>query len=112
MNISTDIASLLAKLPPMGESSVSSSAAEASPTSPTDATKSTGFEGAVSKFIGEVNSQQLQADAAIENLATGRADNVHDVVLTAVKADLSVRMLLEIRNQLVSSYQEVMRMQL
>lgn len=107
MNVSTDIASLLSKLSP-----AENPAANVPDVSPAGGAESPKFEGVVSKFLGEVNQQQLEADAAIENLATGRADNVHDVVLTAVKADLSVRMLLEIRNQLVSSYQEIMRMQL
>ena len=71
-----------------------------------------GFGQVVSELLNDVNQQQVKADTAVEDLISGRTDNVHDVVLTAVKADLSVRMLLEIRNQLVSSYQELMRMQL
>ena len=109
MNISTDIAGLLSKLQPLGDSSATQLTAPADEPNRAGAAR---FEGVVSKFLGEVNDQQLQADVAIKDLATGEADNIHDVVLTAVKADLSVRMLLEIRNQLVSSYQEIMRMQL
>lgn len=71
-----------------------------------------GFESLLTGFIGDVNQKQLAADKAVEALAAGETDNVHDVVLTAVKANLSVRMLFEIRNQLVQAYQEVMRMQL
>ena len=83
--------------------------APAAPGSPGSAV---GFEGLVKQFVGDVNQQQLNADQAVQALATGETDNVHDVVLTAVKANLSVRMLFEIRNQLVQAYQEVMRMQL
>ena len=70
------------------------------------------FESLVTKFIGDVNQKQLDADKAVLALAAGETDNVHDVVLTAVKANMSARMLFEIRNQLVQAYQEVMRMQL
>ena len=66
----------------------------------------------MTELLGEVNQQQLDADDLALQLSTGKTDSVQDVVLSAVKADLSVRMLIEIRNQLVQTYQEVMRMQL
>ncbi|MCA9173339.1 MAG: flagellar hook-basal body complex protein FliE [Planctomycetales bacterium] len=70
------------------------------------------FGQLMTELLGEVNQQQLDADDLALQLSTGKTDSVQDVVLSAVKADLSVRMLIEIRNQLVQTYQEVMRMQL
>ena len=68
-----------------------------------------------SQLIGDVlrgaNADQVQADTVLENLATGNGGNVHDVVLAVAQADLSFRFLLEMRNRLIESYQEVMRMQ-
>ncbi|MGI9516983.1 MAG: flagellar hook-basal body complex protein FliE [Pirellulaceae bacterium] len=63
------------------------------------------------EMVNNANQQQLAADTAIEELAAGNTDSLHQVVLTAAKADLSFRMVLEMRNKLVESYQEIMRMQ-
>ncbi|MCA9057292.1 MAG: flagellar hook-basal body complex protein FliE, partial [Planctomycetaceae bacterium] len=37
---------------------------------------------------------------------------IHDVVLTTAKANLAFQLVMEIRNRLITSYQEVMRMQM
>jgi flagellar hook-basal body complex protein FliE len=54
--------------------------------------------------------EKILADA-IRELATGQTDNLHEVLLTVAKADLSFRTILEVRNRLTEAYQEVMRMQ-
>jgi flagellar hook-basal body complex protein FliE len=69
------------------------------------------FVDVVEKLLGEANAGQLQADQAMRELATGHADNLHDVMLAVAKADLTFRMILEVRNRLTEAYQEVMRMQ-
>ena len=61
--------------------------------------------------LGEANLQQQQAEQQVQKLVSGEADNVQDVVLSVAKADISFRMLVEIRNKLIESYQEIMRMQ-
>ncbi len=66
---------------------------------------------AFAQMVTEANQQQLAADKAIEELAAGKSDGLHQVVLTAARADLSFRLVLEMRNKLVESYQEIMRMQ-
>jgi flagellar hook-basal body complex protein FliE len=69
------------------------------------------FQSAISDLLKEANTQHVQADQSVQQLVTGQTDNVHDVVLSMAKADLSFRLLLEIRNKLMDSYQEIMRMQ-
>jgi len=78
---------------------------------PAQQTGATGFSDVVSGMLSDVNQQHVQADASIEQLITGETENVDDVVMSVVQADLAFRMVLEIRNRLISSYQEVMRMQ-
>jgi flagellar hook-basal body complex protein FliE len=70
------------------------------------------FVDVVEKLLGEANAGQIQADQAIREMATGQADNLHDVMLAVAKADLAFRTILEVRNRLTEAYQEVMRMQL
>ncbi|MCA9067156.1 MAG: flagellar hook-basal body complex protein FliE, partial [Planctomycetaceae bacterium] len=54
---------------------------------------------------------QAEVGAGIRDLVTGETDSIHDVVLTASQADLAFRLVMEIRDRLIASYQEVMRMQ-
>ncbi len=69
------------------------------------------FAKAMQQFLGDANAQQLRADAAVQQLAMGQTNNLHDVMLAVAKADLSFRLILEVRNRLTEAYQEVMRMQ-
>jgi flagellar hook-basal body complex protein FliE len=54
--------------------------------------------------------QHKSANAQVE-LATGRNGNIHETMLAMSKASISFQMLMEVRNKVVSAYQEVMRMQ-
>ncbi|MCA9051036.1 MAG: flagellar hook-basal body complex protein FliE [Planctomycetaceae bacterium] len=69
------------------------------------------FADMVKNLIAEANSQQAEVGAGIRDLVTGETDSIHDVVLTASQADLAFRLVMEIRDRLIASYQEVMRMQ-
>ncbi|MEZ6116625.1 MAG: flagellar hook-basal body complex protein FliE [Pirellulaceae bacterium] len=84
------------------------SQASAESAKPTDGNS---FAQLIAEKLGEANLQQQQADQNIQQLMSGEADSVQDVVLSVAKADLSFRMLVEIRNKLIESYQEIMRMQ-
>ncbi len=70
------------------------------------------FGKAVQRFVEDTNSQQLQADQSVERLATGQSDSVHETMLALTKADLSLRVFMEVRNKVIEAYQDVMRMQL
>lgn len=70
-----------------------------------------GFARVVAQFLNDAGAHQAHAEQAVSNLAAGRADNVHNVMLSMAKADLSFHLVLEIRNRLSDAYQEIMRMQ-
>jgi len=93
-------------------SSPSIPAARALPTTAGPAKSNLPFSQVISKLVNEANQQQLQSEGVLQDFATGKTDNVHDLVLSVAKADLSFRLVLEIRNRLVESYQEIMRMQM
>lgn len=80
------------------------------PSSTKDVSQS--FAQTVSKFVGEVNQQQQVASEQIQQLADGKTENLHEVVLAVTQADLSFQMMLEVRNRLLDTYQELMRMQI
>ena len=73
---------------------------------------SAAFGKLVERFVDDTNNQQLSADKSVEQLATGQSDSVHETMLALTKADLSLRVFMEVRNKVIDAYQEVMRMQL
>jgi flagellar hook-basal body complex protein FliE len=69
------------------------------------------FAQVVQNLLVDANGQQLQADQAVQQLALGQTDNIHQVMIAISQADLSLRTVLEIRNRLTEAYQDIMRMQ-
>ena len=65
------------------------------------------FQDFMLDALDHVNSMQQQADLAVEQLMTGGEVNPAEVLTAVQKADLSFRMMLQIRNKLVSAWQEV-----
>ena len=63
------------------------------------------------KLLQDVNQQQFNAEAKQVELMVTENKDIHGTMLALEKADLSMRLMLQIRNKLVSAYEEVMRMQ-
>jgi flagellar hook-basal body complex protein FliE len=84
-----------------------------SPTTPLAAPQQGGaasggqFKNILLEALGQVNSMQTQANEAVQQLVTGGDVNPAEVLTTLQKADISFRMMLQIRNKLVQAYQEV-----
>jgi flagellar hook-basal body complex protein FliE len=57
--------------------------------------------------LQEVNTMQADADQAVQKLVTGGDVNPAEVLTAVQKADMSFRMMMQIRNKLVEAYQEV-----
>lgn len=70
------------------------------------------FVSVIKNMLADVSAHQVEADQAVQQLATGETDSLHHVMLAVAKADLSLHMVLEIRNKLSEAYQEIMRMQI
>lgn len=79
------------------------------------AAKAGGGSGSFGKLVEstltETERLQDQADGMVKSLAQGEITDVHQVMLAMNRADLSFRMMLEVRNKLLDAYQEVMRTQ-
>jgi len=73
--------------------------------------KKNDFVEVFENFLKDVNNDQLEARAAEKNLAEGNVKNLQQTMYTIEKADISLRLLVEIRNKAIESYQEIMRMQ-
>lgn len=70
------------------------------------------FADLVSNLMQDTSNQQAAVGDSVRKLVAGETDSIHDVVLTASKADLAFRLVMEVRNRLISSYEEIMRMQI
>jgi flagellar hook-basal body complex protein FliE len=70
------------------------------------------FSKMMNQMLSEVTHSQAKMDQDVTKLATGEADNVHEIVLNVAQADLMFRLVMEVRDKLISSYQDVMRMQI
>lgn len=55
---------------------------------------------------------QKEADQAVHALAAGNLDNLHDVMIVAEQAQLSLQLTVQVVNKVVQAYQEVYRMQI
>ena len=74
-----------------------------------DETKS--FECLLSDSMKSVNDLQMESDKLIQRLATGDVDDISEVVLASSRAELAMRMLMEVRNKLLEAYQQISRIQ-
>src|SRR5262245_36475109 len=65
------------------------------------------FKNILLEALNQVNTMQSEANEAVQQLVTGGDVNPAEVLTTLQKADISFRMMLQIRNKLVQAYQEV-----
>jgi flagellar hook-basal body complex protein FliE len=70
------------------------------------------FSNILSSLVTSVNDTQKAGDLAVEQLQSGDASHLHDVMIAVEEADISLRMLVQMRNKALSAYEEIMRMQL
>ena len=70
-----------------------------------------GFSKLVENFVQQTNEAQVTSDQSIQDLVQGKTDNVQQVVLAVANAEMSFQLFMEIRNKLIDSYNELMRMQ-
>ncbi|MBX9580963.1 MAG: flagellar hook-basal body complex protein FliE [Gemmataceae bacterium] len=78
---------------------------------PASAAPAAGFAAVLNGLLGENTRANATADAAVAGLADGSAQDLHTVTLAVAQADLSFRLILELRNRLAEAFQEVTRMQ-
>jgi len=69
------------------------------------------FKELFENFLKEVNQNQLEAREVERALSQGRVESLEEALFTVERAELSLRLLTELRNKALESYQEIMRMQ-
>ncbi|MFL6302924.1 MAG: flagellar hook-basal body complex protein FliE [Candidatus Sulfotelmatobacter sp.] len=69
------------------------------------------FHSMFENALNTVQGFQTEADTAVQNFLSGNNEDVHTAIIATQKADLSFELFTQIRNKVVSAYQELMRMQ-
>ena len=70
-----------------------------------------GFEKMVTDFVGEVTAKQGEAANSVNGLMSGKNVSLHQTMIAMEEASISFQLMVEVRNKLLESYQELMRMQ-
>lgn len=69
------------------------------------------FAGLVEGLLQGTEMDQDQIGTEVQKLLTGETSNLHEVSLAVANADLSFRFMMQLRDQLIQTYREVIRMQ-
>ncbi|HJM47121.1 MAG TPA: flagellar hook-basal body complex protein FliE [Candidatus Marinimicrobia bacterium] len=69
------------------------------------------FGDTISNFLDAVNTAQVDAKDSISEIVTGESENLHEAMAKVEEAKISFELMLEIRNKLLQSFQEIQRMQ-
>ena len=69
------------------------------------------FMDHLKETVSSVDEMQKTADKMAADLSTGKAENIHEVMLQTTEAQLAFSLLVQLRNKCLEAYQEVMRMQ-
>ncbi len=65
------------------------------------------FKDALMKQLDQVNRLQQDAEIAIEDVVSGKRDDMDQVLIAKQKADIAFQMLLQVRNQMMDAYEEI-----
>jgi len=76
---------------------------------PTDGSS---FSNVLKEAMTDVNTQQVEAYDAMKSIATGKVENLQEAIQQIEEAELSLKLGLEVKNKALSSYKQVMAMQI
>lgn len=81
-------------------------------TKPGEAAQESGSKNLFTHLLSTANNEQRAADTAIRDFIEQKpGSNIQQVVMAVAQAEMSFQFFMEIRNQLLDSYTELMRMQ-
>jgi flagellar hook-basal body complex protein FliE len=69
------------------------------------------FSSVLGQMVQDVNAKQGVATQALQDLQSGQNTSLHQTMIAMEEASVSFQLMVEVRNRLLDSYQEIMRMQ-
>jgi flagellar hook-basal body complex protein FliE len=79
--------------------------------SPGAASPGSGFSSVLTDAISKVESFQNNATDSVNKFLSGEGEELHKVALASQQADLSFQLFMQVRNKVVTAYNQVMQMQ-
>jgi flagellar hook-basal body complex protein FliE len=70
------------------------------------------FGDMIRDAINSVDKASKTADQQVEDVVSGKSENIHEVMISLQKAQLSFQLMVEVRNKAIEAYQELSRMQI
>ena len=68
------------------------------------------FADTLKDAVGQVNTLQKDSDKQAQMLATGKTTDIPQVMMSAEKADIALRLMVQVRNKVIDAYNDVMKM--
>lgn len=73
---------------------------------------STDFAQELKNALGNVNQMQVDGEKAMSDIATGSVKDLHQAAIAIDKAEISMKLMLEVRNKALNAYKEITRTQM
>jgi flagellar hook-basal body complex protein FliE len=70
------------------------------------------FANMLGDMVNDVAQKQAAASGSVTGLLSGQNVSLHSAMISMEEANVSFQMMVEVRNRLLDSYQELMRMQI
>lgn len=70
------------------------------------------FSELVSQAVNGVDATMKESEQSVQNFVSGKSENVHDVMISMQRAQMSFQMMVEVRNKVIDTYHEISRMQI
>lgn len=70
------------------------------------------FTDMLSKAVNSVDQTIKASDQKVEDFVAGKTQNVHDVMISMQRAQLSFQLMVEVRNKAIETYREISLMQI
>jgi flagellar hook-basal body complex protein FliE len=70
-----------------------------------------GFHDLLHSAIDDIHHLESQAQDKVSGVIGGDGTDVHSALIAVEKADLSFQLMMQVRNKIVSAYEEISRMQ-
>jgi len=70
-----------------------------------------GFREVLGSAIDDIQQLESQAETKVAGVLGGNGSDVHSALIAVEKADLSFQLMMQVRNKIISAYEEISRMQ-
>ena len=70
------------------------------------------FADMLKSSMGDMNQEQVNAQQAMTDMSTGDVKDLHQAAIAISKAEMNMKLMLEVRSKAISAYKEISKTQL